>query len=407
MNSNPWVGSNSSPERTRPPLFQDVALFAQRRFSRCRRPQLEIALGGEVRPSARRPSSRSACTAIANRLRRRLELRREALPGCRPARTSSTIRRRNSGVYGGFDLGIVDSSFPEEDLVSTKPTALQGLPLGFGLSDRRPSLGSDAHGRCVHIASRARGSPGDRGSGGDLVGGAERHGSRRRKRVHGGREFHRGALSRDRSDQRRLEPDDHGGGLRAGLERLPAPRRRDGGQLPVMTGFRQRCGGFDGVLRHGRESRPPRSRDRRRARRVHAGRRGLRPAGDRGTRHAGASGGRTSRPARPAGGGKQTSPGPIAGAAEPRPSRRRVEAAPADADSPRRGRGRGSRCDGSPAAACALHLRGRRAARVPLHRFETVADRLLLGRSALRLSAGCPSLAIASPPASAVASRHA
>jgi len=34
------------------------------------------------------------------------------------------MRRRNSGVYGGFDLGIVDSSFPERDLVSTKPTAL-------------------------------------------------------------------------------------------------------------------------------------------------------------------------------------------------------------------------------------------------------------------------------------------
>jgi hypothetical protein len=35
------------------------------------------------------------------------------------------MRCRNSGVYGGFDLGIVDSSFPERDLVSTKPGALQ------------------------------------------------------------------------------------------------------------------------------------------------------------------------------------------------------------------------------------------------------------------------------------------
>jgi cysteine-rich repeat protein len=35
------------------------------------------------------------------------------------------MRRRNSGGYGGWDLGIVDSSSLESGWVSTKPGALQ------------------------------------------------------------------------------------------------------------------------------------------------------------------------------------------------------------------------------------------------------------------------------------------
>src|SRR5207245_4638718 len=46
--------------------------------------------------------------------------------GFRPARTISTSRRLNSGRYGGRDLGIVNSSSLERDLVSTKPGALHG-----------------------------------------------------------------------------------------------------------------------------------------------------------------------------------------------------------------------------------------------------------------------------------------
>src|SRR2546422_6852973 len=47
--------------------------------------------------------------------------------GFRPARTISTSRRLNSGGYGTWDLGIVNSSSLERDLVSTKPGALQEM----------------------------------------------------------------------------------------------------------------------------------------------------------------------------------------------------------------------------------------------------------------------------------------
>ncbi|MFH1080762.1 MAG: hypothetical protein V1766_10995, partial [Pseudomonadota bacterium] len=39
--------------------------------------------------------------------------------GFLPARTNSTMRRRNSGGYGGWDFGIMDTSF-SNDSVSTK-----------------------------------------------------------------------------------------------------------------------------------------------------------------------------------------------------------------------------------------------------------------------------------------------
>ena len=44
--------------------------------------------------------------------------------GVRPARTSSIIWRRYSGAYGGLDLGMMDTSFPK-DQVSTKADQLQ------------------------------------------------------------------------------------------------------------------------------------------------------------------------------------------------------------------------------------------------------------------------------------------
>ena len=36
-----------------------------------------------------------------------------SVAGLRPARTNSTIWRRNSGAYGGLDLGMVDTSSPK------------------------------------------------------------------------------------------------------------------------------------------------------------------------------------------------------------------------------------------------------------------------------------------------------
>src|SRR4051794_8618691 len=69
------------------------------------------------------------------------------LSGVRPARTSSTIRRRNSGGYGGRLFGIVVSFSPRRARVSTRPGQLQGVerrsfgdrPAAFG--DRPAAFG--------------------------------------------------------------------------------------------------------------------------------------------------------------------------------------------------------------------------------------------------------------------------
>ena len=67
--------------------------------------------------------TRSACTtqlriACANGSNSRAKS-----SGVRPARTRSIIWRRYSGAYGGLDLGMMDTSFPK-DQVSTKADQL-------------------------------------------------------------------------------------------------------------------------------------------------------------------------------------------------------------------------------------------------------------------------------------------
>src|SRR5207249_8022924 len=57
---------------------------------------------------------------VANRLRRGPNWRASS-SGVRPLRTSSTIRCRNSGAYGGWLFGSVDLPFRPNDGVSTKP----------------------------------------------------------------------------------------------------------------------------------------------------------------------------------------------------------------------------------------------------------------------------------------------
>ena len=71
------------------------------------------------------PSSASACsthfrieTAVGSNSLARLS-------GVRPARTSSTFRRRNSAGYGDRLFGIVVSFLPQRERVSTKPGQLQ------------------------------------------------------------------------------------------------------------------------------------------------------------------------------------------------------------------------------------------------------------------------------------------
>ena len=75
-------------------------------------------------PSARRPSSRSACTTQLRIACADGSNSRAKSSGVRPARTSSIIWRRYSGAYGGLDLGMMDTSFPK-DQVSTKADQLQ------------------------------------------------------------------------------------------------------------------------------------------------------------------------------------------------------------------------------------------------------------------------------------------
>ena len=64
-------------------------------------------------PSPRRPSSRSPCTTQLRIACAVGSNSRDNSSGLRPARTNSTIWRRNSGAYGGLDLGMVDTSSPK------------------------------------------------------------------------------------------------------------------------------------------------------------------------------------------------------------------------------------------------------------------------------------------------------
>ena len=75
-------------------------------------------------PSPRRPSSRSPCTTQLRIACAVGSNSRDNSSGLRPARTNSTIWRRNSGAYGGLDLGMVDTSSPKGQ-VSTNSDQLQ------------------------------------------------------------------------------------------------------------------------------------------------------------------------------------------------------------------------------------------------------------------------------------------
>src|SRR5207244_12372986 len=115
---------------------QAAAFFKISRSSRrtlfSRRSRRSSSRSSVVRPSWRWPSSRSAW---ATQLRIDCAVGSNfsaSSSGFRPARTISTSRRLNSGGYGTWDLGIVNSSSLERDLVSTKPGALHyrdGVPL--------------------------------------------------------------------------------------------------------------------------------------------------------------------------------------------------------------------------------------------------------------------------------------
>src|SRR5215831_9319667 len=95
------------------------------RFSR--RKRWSSWRSAEVNPSARRPSSRSACATQLRIVCAVGSNSRSNSSGVRPARTRSTICRRNSGGYGARFLpllGIADS-FDTNPAVSTKPGQLQ------------------------------------------------------------------------------------------------------------------------------------------------------------------------------------------------------------------------------------------------------------------------------------------
>src|SRR5688500_8265622 len=78
MNSNPSVESSRSPERTRPRLFQDLPLFAQRPILAAKTPKL-VALLGRQTVSSNAFVAIGLRDPIPNRLRGRLELLRQLL----------------------------------------------------------------------------------------------------------------------------------------------------------------------------------------------------------------------------------------------------------------------------------------------------------------------------------------
>ena len=112
------------------------------RFSRLSR--LSSARSAVRNPPSPPPVSRSDC---ATQLRIDCAVgsnSRDNSSGERPACTSSTICRRNSGVYAALVLPIVDSSVPNSP-VSTKPGQLQSLlAYDFGQSVRQPRDGCRA-----------------------------------------------------------------------------------------------------------------------------------------------------------------------------------------------------------------------------------------------------------------------
>ena len=111
-----------------------------RRFSRRRR--RSSSRSAVLGPSPRRPSSRSACTAQLRIACAVGSNSRDNSSGLRPARTNSTIWRRNSGAYGGLDLGMVDTSSPKGQ-VSTNSDQLQSTSVqSGGMMDPGPKVAS-------------------------------------------------------------------------------------------------------------------------------------------------------------------------------------------------------------------------------------------------------------------------
>jgi hypothetical protein len=78
-------------------------LFSRRRRANSSRSRV-------VRPSFLFPSSRSACLTQLWMACAEGSNSRESSSGFHPPRTNSTIRRRNSGGYGGRDFGMTDTS---------------------------------------------------------------------------------------------------------------------------------------------------------------------------------------------------------------------------------------------------------------------------------------------------------
>ncbi len=94
-----------------------------------------------VRPSAQRPSSRSACLTQLGIDCAEGSNSRARWSGLRPDRTRSTICCRYSAGYRGLDLGIVDTSSSKE-VLSTKPgqahSAVNDSVVAFSCQQGKP-----------------------------------------------------------------------------------------------------------------------------------------------------------------------------------------------------------------------------------------------------------------------------
>src|SRR5262245_1519173 len=100
---------------------------SSRSWRTSRRRRRSSSRSSVVSPSVRSPTSRTACFTQLRIACAEGSNWRASSSGVRPLRTSSTIRCRNSGAYGGWLFGIVDLPFRPNDGVSTKPGQLHHL----------------------------------------------------------------------------------------------------------------------------------------------------------------------------------------------------------------------------------------------------------------------------------------
>src|SRR5712691_8240726 len=108
------------------------------RFSR--RKRLSSSRSAVVSPSRRRPSSSPAClTHLRIALAEASNSRANCAIG-RPVRANSMIRRRYSGAYGGWVLGIGDLLLPFSPTPSTKAGQLHGFASGLWTASRMRAL---------------------------------------------------------------------------------------------------------------------------------------------------------------------------------------------------------------------------------------------------------------------------